>query len=203
MSVSQIATSFWCRIGYRNLEALFMDPKITRRDLGLVAAGVLSIGSAGFVEIAAAAASDGDWLDTIKAQHEELDRLLAAVKSAGSHPEQVAAFKKFSIYLAAHSLAEEVTVYPALAITGSEAASKQLYGEQDDAKVLVARIDDALSMNHAAEVPAMLDKLGNALHAHVAEEENQDFPTLKAKESSTMNAKLTSEFKMAFHRAAS
>ena len=180
-----------------------MDEKLTRRDLGLVAAGVISMGSAGFAQNAFALESVGDWLATIKAQHQELDRLLAAVKSSGSHPEQVAAFKKFSIYLAAHSMAEEVSVYPALAITGSEAASKQLYGEQDDAKVLVARINDALSMNHDAEVSAMLDKLGNALHAHVAEEENQDFPALKAKESATMNAKLTSEFKMAFQRAAS
>lgn len=111
-----------------------------------------------------------DWFATIKAQHQELDRLLAAVKSAGSHPVRVA-------------------------------ASKQLYGEQDEAKVLVARIGDAISMNQDAEVPAMLDKLATALHAHVAEEENQDFPGLKAKEDAKMKAKLTADYHSAFQRA--
>jgi hypothetical protein len=185
-----------------------MDQMITRRNLGLAAAGIVSFASLRSAEIAAAADmagpdAAGDWLDVIKSQHQELDRLLAAVKAAGAHGARVAAFKKFSIYLAAHSLAEEVTVYPALAITGSESASKQLYGEQDDAKVLVARIDDALALNQDAEVPAMLDKLANALHAHVAEEETQDFPPLKAKEDASANAKLTTDFKAAFHRAAS
>jgi len=178
-----------------------MDSNFTRRDLGLIAAGVLSIGSTGLAASAVAAEAAGDWFETIKAQHQELDRLLGAVKSAGSHPVRVAAFKKFSIYLSAHCMAEETTVYPALAITGNEAASKQLYGEQDEAKVLVARIGDALSMNQDADVPVMLDKLATALHAHVAEEENQDFPGLKAKEDAKMNAKLTANYHSAFQRA--
>jgi hemerythrin superfamily protein len=176
---------------------------MTRRDLGLAAAGALSMGSAVVAKAVNAAEPGGDWLAIIKAQHQELDRMLMAVKSAESNPARVAAFKKFSIYLSAHSMAEEVSVYPALAISGSEDASKKLYSEQDNAKILVARIDDALSMNQDAEVPAMLDNLANALHAHVAEEENQDFPPLKAKEDAKMNAKITSEFKMAFQRAAS
>jgi hypothetical protein len=145
----------------------------------------------------------GDWLDTIKAQHRELDRLLGSVQSAGSHAERVAAFKRFSIYLSAHSLAEETTVYPALAITGSQGESKQLYGEQNDAKVLVARIDDALTMGQDADATAMLQTLAQALHAHVAEDENQDFPPLKARENAMMNAKLTADFNKAFMRAAS
>jgi len=180
-----------------------MDSNFTRRDLGLIAAGVISIGSTGIAKTAAAAEAAEDWLATIKAQHQELDRLLGAVKSAGSHPARVAAFKKFSIYLSAHCMAEETTVYPALAITGNEAAAKQLYGEQDEAKVLVARIGDALSMNHDGDLPAMLDKLATALHAHVAEEENQDFPGLQAKADAKMNAKLTADYHGAFQRAAS
>jgi hemerythrin superfamily protein len=183
-----------------------MDQMISRRDLGLAAVSVLAAGSVGFAATAAASATTGaetggDWLATIKAQHAELDRLLAAVKAAGSREARIAAFKKFSIYLSAHSMAEETTVYPALAITGSEAASKQLYSEQDAAKVLVARIDDALSSGDGSDVPAMLDTLGNALHAHVAEEENEFFPPLKAREDATMNAKLSSEFSQAFRRA--
>ncbi len=180
-----------------------MDQALTRRNLGFVVAGAAAVGTVGAAALAGAADMDGDWFATIKAQHQELDRLLGAVKAAGSHSARVQAFKTFSIYLAAHSLAEEVTVYPALAITGSEQQSKQLYGEQDDAKVLVARIDDALAMHQDADVPAMLDKLGDALHAHVAEEEGTDFPALQAKEDAMMNAKLTTDFKAAFRRAAS
>jgi hypothetical protein len=178
-----------------------MDLKLSRREFGLAAAGVVAMGSTAMSGFADAADSGGDWLDLIKAQHQELDHLLAAVKSAGSHEARVAAFKRFAVYLSAHSLAEEVTVYPALAITGSESASKQLYGEQDDAKVLVARVDNALATGRDADVPAMLDTLGTALHAHVEVEENQDFPPLKAKEDVATNARLTTEFKATFRRA--
>jgi hemerythrin superfamily protein len=181
-----------------------MDENLSRRTLGLTALGMVSMASVGVARfVHATEMGGGDWLATIKAQHQELDRLLTAVQSAGSHTARVAAFKKFSIYLSAHSLAEELTVYPALAITGAASTSKQLYGEQDDAKVLVARIENALAANHDADVPTLLDALGNALHAHVAEEENQDFPALKAKEDATTNAKLTSDFKTTFQRAAS
>jgi hypothetical protein len=179
-----------------------MDQTLTRRNLGIVA-GAAAVGMAGAASMAEPVETGEDWFATIKAQHKELDRLLAAVVAAGSHTARVAAFKTFSIYLSAHSLAEEVSVYPALAITGSDAASKQLYNEQDDAKVLVARIDDALAMRHDDDASAMLEKLGAALHAHVAEEENEDFPGLKSKESPAMNAKLTADFKMAFRRASS
>jgi len=178
-----------------------MELKLSRRDFGLAAAGVVAMGATAMPGFAGAADAGGDWLDIIKAQHQELDRLLAAVKSAGSHEARVAAFKRFSVYLFAHCLAEEVTVYPALAITGSESASKQLYGEQDGAKVLVARVADALAAGHDSDLPAMLDTLGTALHAHVAEEENRDFPPLKAKEDAATNTRLTSEFKATFRRA--
>jgi len=180
-----------------------MGQSLTRRNLGFVAAGSIAVGPIAAAAIANAADMSGDWFEVIKAQHQELDRLLGAVKAAGGHAARVSAFKTFSIYLSAHSMAEEVTVYPALAITGSEQESKQLYGEQDDAKVLVARIGDALAMHRDAEVSAMLDTLANALHAHVAEEENTDFPALMAKEDAMMNAKLTMDFKAAFQRAVS
>jgi hypothetical protein len=178
-----------------------MNPDISRRHLGFGAALAVATAS-GLTHMAEGAETSGDWFATIKVQHKALDEMLMAVKSAGSHTARLAAFKTFSTYLSAHCLAEEVSVYPALAITGLESASKQLYGEQDDAKVLVARIDDALSMGQDDQVSALLDTLATALHAHVAEEENQDFPALQAKVDAMMNARLTTDFKMAFQRAA-
>lgn len=178
-----------------------MDQALTRRNLGVLAAGVAaaaSIGSSGEAEAAMVAT---DWLAQIKHQHREIDRRLMMVKNASNHAARVAAFKAFATYLSAHSMAEENSVYPAIAITGSEASAKQLYHEQDDAEILVGRIDNALAMGQDDQVPAMLDTLATALHAHVAEEEGQVFPALQAAADARMNAKLSMDFSMAFNRA--
>ncbi len=60
-----------------------MDQMITRRNLGFVAVGVLSMGAAALSDAADPAedASRGDWLD----------RLVSAVKSASIHESRVAA----------------------------------------------------------------------------------------------------------------
>ena len=180
-----------------------MKMEISRRNLGLVVAGVAASDLVGVAGRAGAQDMGGDWFAMIREQHRELDRMLSAVQAAPTRSARVAAFKTFSSYLAAHSIAEETSVYPALAITGSQGESKQLYTEQDDAKVLVARIDNALAMGRDVEVPAMLESLASALHAHMAEEETQDFPALQAKVGPAMNAKLTSDFSRTFQRAAS
>ncbi|WP_420384401.1 hemerythrin domain-containing protein [Novosphingobium sp.] len=178
-----------------------MIQDMTRRNLGKLAAGAAVAGSIALTASAQAAPMGDDWFEMIKMQHREIDRRLMAVKSADTHPGRVAAFKAFATYLSAHSLAEEVSVYPAIAIMGAEPDAKQLYHEQDDAEILVGRIDNALAMHQDERVGPMLDTLAAALHAHVAEEEGTKFPALKSATNPMMNAKLTQDFHATFARA--
>ena len=178
-----------------------MDQDITRRNLGKLAAGVAAIGAMGLHAQAQAAPMGEDWLDMIIMQHKEIDRRLMALKSATTHAARMMAFKAFATYLTAHSVAEEVSVYPAIAITGAEVDAKQLYHEQDDAEILVGRIEHALTMGHDDQIAPMLETLGTALHAHVAEEEGTKFPALKSAAGPMMNAKLTADFHATFARA--
>ena len=177
-----------------------MTEGISRRALAAYAAGTAA-GVALLGGVAEAAASTSDWLATIKAQHQEIDRRLGMVRSATSPAARRAAFKAFANYLSAHSLAEETSVYPAIAITGSTPDAQQLYHEQDDAEILVARIDNKLAKGQDAEVSALLDQLATALHAHVAEEETRKFPALRQSADAAMNAKITADFKATFARA--
>lgn len=113
----------------------------------------------------------------------------------------MAAFKAFANYLAAHSFAEEVSIYPAIAISGNEAGSKRLYDEQDDAKILVARIKGALVRGDERTASDLLTRLGQALDAHVAEEENERFPALHARLDQAANARVGQDFHATFARA--
>jgi hemerythrin superfamily protein len=181
-----------------------MDQVLTRRNLGKLAAVAAAATSIGLSGVAKAAEAMGDdWFATIKMQHREIDRRLMAVKNASTHMARVAAFKSFAIYLTAHSVAEETSVYPAIAIKESDAAAKQLYHEQDDAEILVGRIENALAMDEDAQIGPMLDQLAMALHAHVDEEETQKFPALQSAADARLNARISTQFNATFNRAMS
>jgi hemerythrin superfamily protein len=145
------------------------------------------------------ALTTGNWLAQIKAQHVEIKRLLDAVKAAPA-PQRSTQFKRFATLLTGHSIAEEVAIYPGIAIEGDQSGAMSLYDEQQMAKITVARIDDAITAGHDAEAMQLLGQLESALMAHVAEEENQRFPALLEKTPTAMNNKMTADFRQQFSR---
>lgn len=182
-----------------------MDRLLTRRTLGLAAAGASALGAVG--GLAGARAQEmsgpggGDWFEMIRRHHQEIARRLEAFQAAQDHEAQMAAFQAFSAINAAHSIAEEISVYPALQMNGAQDPSWHLYHEQDEAKVLSARINTALAMHRGDEAQSLAAQLKTALLHHVAEEENQIFPRLRSMADGQINALLTRTYAMEFHRA--
>jgi hemerythrin-like domain-containing protein len=108
--------------------------------------------------------------------------------------------KRLETLLTGHSIAEEVAVYPGIYIQGDQQGALELYREQQMAKIMLARIDDAIVMNRADEATQLLAQLQGAVQQHVAEEEQQRFPALMSRATPEMNDKMTKDFKMNFSR---
>jgi hemerythrin superfamily protein len=176
---------------------------VSRRALGLVAmttAAAAAVGPALAQTPAIGPLTEGNWFDEIKAQHREIARLFQAAMSASDVPARRREVKRLATLLTGHSIAEEVAVYPGIYIDGDEQGALELYREQQMAKIMLARIDDALAMNHPDEASDLLGKLQSAVQAHVQEEEQQRFPALMQKADAAMNDKMTRDFKMQFTR---
>jgi hemerythrin superfamily protein len=175
---------------------------VSRRSLGLLAVATAAVASAApaLAQGAAGPLTEGNWLEEIKAQHREIARLFQAAMSAPDAPGRRREVKRLATLLTGHSIAEEVAIYPGVYVDGDEVGALELYKEQQMAKILLARIDDALATGHADEATRLLGQLQSAVQAHVAEEEQQKFPALVSKASAQMNDKMTTDFRATFTR---
>jgi hemerythrin superfamily protein len=176
---------------------------LSRRALGLVAvttAAVAAVGPALAQPADLGPLTEGDWFEEIKAQHREIGRLFQAAMSAPDVPGRRREVKRLATLLTGHAIAEEVAVYPGVYIDGDQQGALELYREQQMAKIMLARIDDALAMNHPDEAMQLLGQLQSAVLAHAHEEEQQRFPALMQKADAAMNEKMTRDFKMQFTR---
>ena len=97
-----------------------------------------------------------------------------------------------------HSLAEEVVLYPAMALTNQKGHSAEAYTEQSATKVQMAALDDL-----EPTTQDYLDKLEHiraAVSHHMHEEESEWFPELRRHEDSAMQSKLTRRFREEYER---
>lgn len=147
---------------------------------------------------ARALAPRGSWLEMILDHHLQIEAAFAAVKAATSAAERRAAQEKLAFLLTGHSVAEEATIYPALALHGEKAHSEMAYVEQSAAKVQMAALEelDPMSQDY-------LDKLGHlegAVAHHVYEEEGSRFPELVKKSDAALEQRLTARYTEEFGR---
>jgi len=149
---------------------------------------------------ARSAALPGGWLSQVLEHHVQIEAAFAALKDAPDGATRVAMQKRLATLLTGHSTAEEVVLYPALALNGEKAHSTKAYTEQSAAKVQLSGLEylDPMSDDY-------LDKLehlrGAVLH-HVYEEEGEWFVDLQDKLDPAMNDKLTARFREEFGRYA-
>ena len=180
------------------------DQGLSRRNLGGVGLGVAvaaaTLPAMADAAPAPAALTAGNWMNQVKAQHAAISAGFAATRGAKSPVAMKAAFRNLADLLTAHSIAEEVALYPGIAIEGDKASSDRAYQEQQEAKVLVARIDGAMMKGDRATAMSTLATLEQAITAHVREEEDQWYPALMKKADARMNAKMTADFRRAFSR---
>ena len=102
--------------------------------------------------------------------------------------------------LTGHAIAEEVALYPMIEILGMKRPSEELYDQQQDAKGLLARLD-----NGPKAGPAFLREfqtLASAVRAHVAEEEQEVYPMLRQRATRDQNMKMSMDFEREFRRYA-
>ena len=74
--------------------------------------------------------------------HQQIEAGFDAVKAAAGADARRAAQKQLALILTGHSLAEEVVLYPAMALSDQKAHSGEAYTEQSAAKVQLAALDD-------------------------------------------------------------
>jgi len=118
-------------------------------------------------------ATPGGWLAQIIEHHRGIESQFAALKTAASPDARRDALKKLALLLTAHSIAEEVAVYPAMAANDAAGRAEIAYQEQSAAKMemgLLERLDP--------ESQDFQDKIGHiegAVKHHVYSEEGTWF----------------------------
>lgn len=146
---------------------------------------------------ARAAAGASGWLAQVLDHHEQIEALFAAVKAANSATARRAAQKQLAGLLTGHSIAEEVVLYPAMALSDQKGHSGEAYTEQSAAKVQTAALEDLDPMS--TDYLDKLEHLRAAVSHHVYEEESEWFPKLREQDA-TVQAKLSRRYREEFER---
>jgi iron-sulfur cluster repair protein YtfE (RIC family) len=137
-------------------------------------------------------ARPGDWLAEVLHQHREIDLLFSAALSANGEQQRTAALKKLGQHLTAHSMAEEVVLYPAIANSGDRGDAAMAYEEQSAAKVEMAALEsiDPGSVDWHDKLTAIRDAVAH----HVYHEEATWYPRLHQATAASDTARLTARF---------
>lgn len=167
--------------------AAVASPVLAQRDAAMRAPSIASL-------------TAGNWMQQVQAQHREVDRHFAMLKQTGPRQGAMrdAQLKMLATVLTGHSIAEEVALYPGLAMIGDVGASDKLYMEQQHAKVMIAQIDAM-----PRQGPQFMDRLmtlETAIKAHVTDEEGNQYPKLMRQATAAQNAKMTADFRREFTR---
>lgn len=140
----------------------------------------------------------GSWLSKVIDHHKQIEASFAAVKQASGADARRSAQKKLAQLLTGHSLAEEVVLYPAMALTDQKAHSGEAYTEQSAAKVQAAALEDLEPMSQ--DYLDKLEHLRAAVAHHVYEEESKWFPKLCETAKGAKQSHLTRRYSEEFER---
>jgi hypothetical protein len=142
-------------------------------------------------------------MDQVKAQHAAIDAGFAEVKRVNGVGAKYGAFRRLAGLLAAHSIAEETSLYPGIDMKVGDPQFRKASHDQQEAKVLTNKIDNALAMGDLATANTTLAQLEAAVKAHVAEEETQYYPALMRAADARMNNKMSADFRQQFTKSMS
>jgi hemerythrin superfamily protein len=143
-------------------------------------------------------ATPGDWLFQILDHHRQIDALFDKLAAASTVEARVAAQKDLGLLLTGHSIAEEVSVYPAMAGHHQVAHSELAYQEQSAAKMEMGLLEelDPLSEDYQDK----LEHIRGAVAHHVYSEEGTWFPDLVETAPPEIHAKLSTRYMEEFNR---
>ena len=143
---------------------------------------------------------ENQWLAQIVAHHKAIEQCFADALSATDRQTRLHAMKELARLNTGHSIAEEVTVYPALVeyngVIGGKIQATLAYEEQQMTKIQQAMLEQLDPMSE--EWRAKLEHIKSAVQQHVYEEESHRFAelakALSPGESSRISRRYAEEF---------
>jgi hemerythrin superfamily protein len=143
-------------------------------------------------------ATPGDWLSQILDHHRQIEDLFDELFASLTVEDRLAIQKQLGTLLTGHSIAEEVSIYPAMAGHDQVAHSELAYQEQSAAKMefgLLEELDPA-----SEDYQDKLEHIHGAVAHHVYSEEGTWFPNLVETAAPDVHAKLTQRYGAEFAR---
>lgn len=144
-------------------------------------------------------AAENPWLARVLSQHEDIERGFATALDATSEAAARQAVKELAVLLTAHSVAEEVALYPVLVMEGHKTHATEAYEEQQMTKVQMAELERLAPLTQ--EWRDKLEHIRGAVLHHVYREESTWFPELIKEASAGDRAMLEMRFSEEFDRS--
>lgn len=143
-------------------------------------------------------AANNQWLARALDHHEQIEALFATALNAPSEAEATRAVKELSLLLTAHSVAEEVALYPVLVMEGHKVHATEAYEEQQMTKVQLAELERLPPLSE--DWRDKLEHIRGAVLHHIYREEGTWFPEIVREASGTDLAMLDARFSEEFDR---
>ena len=128
-------------------------------------------------ELARSLAAPGDWFSLVLDHHLAIEDAFARCRAGRTATERTQGLRDLQTVLVAHSLAEELVLYPAMTEHDQQGGATMAYEEQTMAKVQFASIEKTDPSTEAWV--SKLDHLQEAIAHHMYEEEGTWFARLK------------------------
>ena len=145
---------------------------------------------------AKALAPENGWLARALTHHEQIEQGFATALKAPTEMEAQRAVKELSTLLIAHSIAEEVALYPVLVMEGHKAHATEAYEEQQMAKVQFGELERLQPLSQ--EWRDKLEHIRGAVLHHIYREEGTWFPEIvneaPASDRGMMDRRFSEEF---------
>ncbi|MGK6319506.1 hemerythrin domain-containing protein [Sphingomonas sp. DT-204] len=133
----------------------------------------------------------GEWDQALAAEHKAVLKLFDAIEATESRntSKRSILLAQLKHSLAKHALEEENVIYPALREAGETDAADELNKEHGYIKQYLYELENM--PNDSPDYLTTVRRFRAEIEEHIAEEENQLFPSLKAKLSEEKNKLLT------------
>lgn len=139
-----------------------------------------------------------EWLARALTHHEEIEASFARALNASNDADATQAVKNLALVLNAHSMAEEVVLYPVLVMEGHKGHAAEAYEEQQMAKVQMAELERLPPRSQ--EWRDKLEHIRGAVLHHIYREESTWFPELVQETTTLDKAMLDRRFSEEFDR---
>lgn len=148
---------------------------------------------------ARATAGGSGWLAMAVSHHDQIESGFATALTSTSESEADHAVKEVAALLIAHSIAEEVVLYPAMVIEGHKTSATMAYQEQQMAKVQMAELERLTPLSQ--EWREKLEHIQGAVLHHIYEEESDWFLEIAQETGGASQTMLDARFTEEFERS--